>query len=90
MIDAQTINASDFKAHCLDLLDRVASHALTRVTITKRGRVVGVLVPPDDDADAVRCLHGFMRGSVMVPAEVDLTAPVADALFGAGDGVLHG
>jgi prevent-host-death family protein len=83
-------SASDFKAHCLELLDRIADRAVDRVTITKRGRVVGVLVPPDDDADAVRGLHGFMRGSVTVPADVDLTAPILDEAFAAADGIPHG
>ena len=82
-------NASEFKAHCLDILDRLASHTLERVTITKRGRVVGVLLPPDNEADAVRQLHGFMRGSVTVPSDFDLTAPVADEPFDAEDGILH-
>jgi prevent-host-death family protein len=89
MPTTQTISASDFKARCLEILDRLATRALERVTITKRGRVVAVLLPPDDDADAVRQLHGFMRGSVVVPPEIDLTAPVAQEVFAAHDGVLH-
>ncbi len=89
MPNVQTLNASDFKARCLDILDRIANHSLPRVTITKRGRIVGVLVPPDNEADAVRDLHGFMRGSVVIPAGMDLTAPVSDEPFGAEDGILH-
>jgi antitoxin (DNA-binding transcriptional repressor) of toxin-antitoxin stability system len=85
----QTINASEFKAHCLEILDRLADHRLDRVTITKRGRVVGVLLPPDNTSDAVRQLHGFLRGSVVVPADIDLTAPVVDEPFTAEDGALH-
>ena len=59
------------------------------MTVTKRGRIVAVLLPPDDQPEAVRQLHGFMRGSVVVPDGVDLTAPVADERFGAEDGVPH-
>jgi len=34
-------------------------------------------------------LHGFMRGSVVIPPEVDLTAPVTDEVFTAEEGKLH-
>jgi antitoxin (DNA-binding transcriptional repressor) of toxin-antitoxin stability system len=85
----QTISASDFKARCLEILDRLADHTLERVMITKRGRVVGVLSPPDNEAGAVRQLHGFMRGSVVVPPDIDLTEPVADEPLAAEDGTLH-
>jgi prevent-host-death family protein len=85
----QTLSASDFKARCLEVLDRLADHTLQRVTITKRGRVVGVLLPPDNDADAVRELHGFMRGSVVVPPGIDLSEPVSNETFAAEDGDLY-
>jgi prevent-host-death family protein len=42
--------ASDFKAHCLKLIDRVRETA-EPITITKRGRVVARLVPAGDDDD---------------------------------------
>lgn len=90
MPTTQTISASEFKAKCLDILDRLADRALERVVITKRGRVVAMLVPPEDEAAAVRQLHGFMRGSVTIPPGFDLTAPVADEPFGAEHGELHG
>jgi len=89
MPSTQTINASDFKARCLEILDRLADRTLERVTITKRGRVVGVLLPPEDTADAVRQLHGFMRGSVAIPPDIDLTEPAVEATFAAEDGILH-
>jgi hypothetical protein len=34
-------------------------------------------------------LHGFLRGSVVIPPEVDLTAPVTDEIFAADEGKLH-
>jgi antitoxin (DNA-binding transcriptional repressor) of toxin-antitoxin stability system len=88
--DTRTINASDFKAHCLEILDNLASRTLERVTITKRGRVVGVLLPPDNKAEEVRQLHGFMRGSVVIPPGIDLTEPTSEEVFAAEDGLLHG
>jgi prevent-host-death family protein len=86
----QTISASEFKAKCLDILDRLADRTLERVIITKRGRVVATLLPPDDEAAAVRQVHGFLRDSVTIPPGYDLTAPVADKPFAAERGELHG
>lgn len=40
------MNATDFKARCLAVIDRVHSRRES-VTITKRGRVVARLVPDD-------------------------------------------
>ena len=86
MQDARSYTATEFKAKCLDILDRLAARKLTRVTITKRGKVVAVLTPPDDSESAVRQLHGFMRGSVIAPAGFDFTAPVLDEPLTAEDG----
>lgn len=90
MAATQTIAASEFKAKCLDILERLSSRQLERVVITKRGRPVAVLTPPDAAPDAIRNIHGFMEGSVIVPAGFDLTEPVLDESFLADDGELHG
>ena len=90
MQNVQTYTATDFKAKCLDIFDRLAAHELTRVTITKRGKIVAVLSPPDTPDAAVRQLHGFMRGSVIMPEGFDLTAPVLDESLAADNGLLHG
>jgi prevent-host-death family protein len=83
----QTISASEFKAKCLNILDRLASHELDRVVITKRGQPVGVLLPPE--AAVVTDLYGSMRGSVIVAEGFDLTEPVLDEPFDAELGILH-
>lgn len=82
-----TITATEFKATCLELFDRVASGALDGVTVTKRGRVVGVLRPPEAPATS-SSLFGRMRGTVVVASDVDLTDPVAPELS-AEAGLLH-
>jgi len=87
---SETMSATEFKAKCLEVLDRVRSGAVGRVTITKRGAAVAVLVPPEPQAAQVERLHGCMRGSVIVPDDVDLTAPVDDAVWGAERGEVHG
>jgi prevent-host-death family protein len=85
----RTISASEFKAKCLDILARLADRTLERVIITKRGRVVATLIPPEDASAAVQRVHGFMRGSVVLPPGFDLTAPIADESFAAENGELH-
>jgi prevent-host-death family protein len=89
MHETQSYTATEFKAKCLEVLDRLAAHKLTRVTITKRGKIVAVLTPPEDAETAVRGLHGFLRGSVIAPQGFDFTAPVLDEPLSAEDGELH-
>ncbi len=81
MLPDQTISASEFKAKCLDILGQLGARKLTRVTITKHGRPVAILIPPDDAAESVRQLHGFMKGSVAGLDAIDLTEPVLDEVF---------
>jgi hypothetical protein len=49
---------------------------------------VAVLTPPDAEAE-IASLHVFMRGSVIVPAGVDLTAPALDEPMNADEGRVH-
>jgi prevent-host-death family protein len=90
MDDTHTVNATEFKAKCLDMLDRVGSGEWDSVAITKRGKVVAVLMPPPPASPGTAGLHGFLRGSVQVADGVDLTAPVNEDAFLAQDGALHG
>jgi antitoxin (DNA-binding transcriptional repressor) of toxin-antitoxin stability system len=81
MAATETISASEFKAKCLAILDRIACHDLERVIITKRGQTVAVLTPPEPPAGSVRDIYGFMRGSVTIADDADLTAPALDEPF---------
>ena len=76
MMRKQAVSASEFKAKCLDLLDQVGRGEIEELEVTKRGRVVARLLPPN--ATAAGHWHGFMRGSVVIPAGFDLTAPASD------------
>jgi antitoxin (DNA-binding transcriptional repressor) of toxin-antitoxin stability system len=87
MAVTEIITASEFKAKCLNILDRLAGHELERVIITKRGRTVGVLLPPQ--TVAVQDLFGSMRGSVTIPEGFDLTEPVLDEPLDAAEGIWH-
>jgi len=86
---SQTMTASEFKAKCLEIFDRLVSHELERVIITKHGRVVGVLTPPQSGTSDSAALFGSMRDSVLVSVGVDLTAPALDEPFDAEQGHLH-
>ncbi len=74
----QTITATEFKAKCLDLLDQVASKRLDRVTVTKRGKVVGMLVPPATPSKSYEDLWSCMTGTVFIAADAYLTEPVIE------------
>ena len=85
----QTLTATEFKAKCLDIFDRLAAHTLTRVTVTKRGKAVAVLTPPAVSEAEARQLYGFMEGTVIAPQGFDYTAPVLDEPLDAELGVIH-
>jgi antitoxin (DNA-binding transcriptional repressor) of toxin-antitoxin stability system len=79
----KTLSATEFKAKCLDLMDQLASGQLKRVIVTKRGKVVASLVPPESaaptpvDADV---FWGCMKDVTNIPDGFDLTQPLyADA-----------
>ena len=88
-MDSEMVSATEFKAKCLDLLDQVSARQIGRLEITKHGKIVAVLIPPPSREEAVQQLHGFLRGSVLVPKGLDLTAPVLDEPFNAQLGSLH-
>lgn len=79
MIVEQTVTATEFKAKCLEFMDKLERRQLDRVLITKRGRVVSMaLPPPRDDAAAgdFDRIFGCMKGWVPpVPAGHDWEAP---------------
>ena len=72
------LTATEFKAKCLDVFDRLARRELERVTITKRGRTVAVVTPPAVDAAEAKVWLDSMRGSVTLPEGVDLTDPILE------------
>ena len=87
--EATTISATEFKAKCLDLLDRIGRGELLRIVVTKRGNPVAVIIAPSPKATEVEHLHGFMRGSVIIPPGVDLTEPISDEIWSATKGKIH-
>lgn len=83
------LSASEFKAKCLDLLDRIAARKITRLTVTKHGRPVAVLAPPASREEEAARIFGALKGRIEAPAGFDFTAPVLDEPLSAAEGKLH-
>lgn len=83
------IAASEFKAKCLELMDRLAARKLNRIVVTKRGRPVAVLSPPPTPEEIADGLFGCLKGRMVAPADFDFTAPVLDEPLDAAEGRLH-
>lgn len=66
------ISASEFKAHCLEILDRVRDHK-DPIIITKRGKPVARLLPfqEGEPEQILGCLAGSGRtvGDIVSPVE---------------------
>ncbi len=61
------INAAQFKAKCLKLIDEVAATRKPLI-ITKRGKPLAKLVPIQDEAPAG--LFGYMKGTVQILGDI--------------------
>ena len=78
----KSLNATDFKAGCLALLDEVARSGES-LTITKRGKPVAQLVPirpshvryPQDALRGTVHVHGDIVSPVLDPAEWESVGP---------------
>ena len=68
------ISAAEFKARCLKLMDEIARTRKT-IVITKRGKPVAKLVPPDEDIRSP--LLGYMSGTVTRMDDVESPTGVA-------------
>lgn len=77
------IPAGEFKAKCLKLMERVA-RTREPIIITKRGRPVAKLMPPDD-VEPLPPIFGYMAGTAQIRG--DLAAPETEwaALTGEED-----
>ena len=63
-----TVPATEFKAKCLELMDRVAERRESFV-ITKRGKAVAKLVPVDPPKR--KSILGFMQGRMEIVGDLD-------------------
>mgnify|MGYP002780304444 FL=1 len=83
-----TVTATEFKAKCLELFDRLSSRNLDRVTVTKRGKPVAVVEAPRTPVQLDSPI-GALRGRVIAPPDFDWFAPVLDGPTDAELGILH-
>jgi prevent-host-death family protein len=70
MSQVKTMAAGEFKAKCLEVMDRVSATGET-IVLTKRGKPVAQLSPVVAKPDS---LFGFLRGEIQSTG--DLIAPV--------------
>lgn len=70
-MSTMTIPASEFKAHCLQLIDEIATKG-GEITVTKRGKPMVKMVPLDDAV--IPSPIGFMKGTVTIVG--DIMAPL--------------
>jgi antitoxin (DNA-binding transcriptional repressor) of toxin-antitoxin stability system len=72
-----TMTATEFKAKCLELIDKVGSGEIEGVIVTKRGKVTARLGAARAEAEPLteEGFFGCMRGTVAIPEGADLTAP---------------
>jgi antitoxin (DNA-binding transcriptional repressor) of toxin-antitoxin stability system len=66
-----TMSATEFKAKCLNLMDRIASGSLSRVRVTKRGKVTAELVGAAGAKKGPVPFHGFLRDRITVNPDFD-------------------
>lgn len=85
MIVTASVSASALKARCLGILHRLAPNELERVVVGRLKRTAARRTRPNRHEDAVRNIHGFMRGSIIVAEDADLTAPLLEPEFAADD-----
>lgn len=88
-MSSATLSVTDFKAHCLELFDRLTKGSLERVEVTKRGKLVAIVTPPAGDEAQARAVHGSMAGMTVIPPDFDLVAPVFQGEIEAERGILH-
>ena len=65
------IDATEFKAKCLELLDEVYDHKRNCVIITKRGKPYAKLVPIEDEPGP---FYGSLKGLATIRG--DITEPI--------------
>lgn len=77
MAGAVVITATEFKAKCLELLDRVHSGDLKRIHITKRGREVAVVESAAASIEG-RSFIGWQADPACSLDGLDIDGPIYD------------
>ena len=81
------MSVTEFKAKCLDLIDKLSRHEIDSIELTKRGKPVAVVKPCEavrsrtfEEALAdMRAWQASMRGTITIlDTNFDLTQPIVD------------
>jgi antitoxin (DNA-binding transcriptional repressor) of toxin-antitoxin stability system len=75
MSDVLEISATEFKAKCLALFKELEAHRLRQVVVTRRGKPIAELRPPERDTPDI---YGALEGRAIIPPRLDLTAPMLE------------
>ena len=71
------MSVTEFKAKCLELIDKLSRHEIESIELTKRGKPVAVVSPPKPTREDILRSYGFMRGRIHIPEGVDIVGPIA-------------
>ena len=77
MLKERTITATEFKAKCLRILERLDPGGLI---VTKRGRAVARVIPVSSGDNS--SLIGSMKGKIKIKGDLFTTGATWDAEFG--------
>jgi antitoxin (DNA-binding transcriptional repressor) of toxin-antitoxin stability system len=69
------INVTEFKATCLALFKELEARRYAKVVVTRRGRPIAQLTPAVSE---VPDPYGCLAGRAIIPADLDLTAPILE------------
>lgn len=80
------ISVTEFKAKCLDLIDKVSRHEIDSIELTKRGKPIAVVSAKEpaksrtyDEAYAeMRAWQSSMKDFIRIDPDHDFTQPVFD------------
>jgi hypothetical protein len=86
-MNAKILSVTDFKAHCLELFDRLTNGTLDCIEVTRRGKIVAIVKSPASAETEAQAVHGSMRGMTKVAPGVDLTQPIFDEQIEAAEGL---
>lgn len=80
------ISVTEFKAKCLELIDKLARHEIDSIQLTKRGKPVAKVSPHEapkprtfEEALAeMKAWQESMKGTIYIDPDLDLTQPIID------------
>lgn len=80
------MSVTEFKAKCLDLIDKLSRHEIDSIELTKRGKPVAVVKPSgelrprtfDEALADMRAWQATLKGTIHLDPAFDLTQPVFD------------